>query len=79
MSLNIRVENVIQVLIAGVWYDTPDGLDVDAYELVEGELLVSNGGGFGFRTSEGSFLYGPVSSIQAVRTKPRGDGEDDAP
>jgi hypothetical protein len=86
MSLAINVGEVWRVLLADGWHDVAPSADsnqvssfkLDAYEYVDGDL---SGGqeraagvsvlGFSFSEDGGGQLYGPLTSILAVDTKPR--------
>lgn len=90
MSLQIDVDRVASVLIAGEWYEVVDNsFGLDSYEFGvyypdesylsgKGFDCVHGGGnsgvcaiGFAFRVkhglSETTWMYGPLTAIQAVR------------
>lgn len=86
MSLAIDTDDVTDVLIAGHWYVVKDqSFDLDSYEYVwkkgvgeYGPPLLGGGSedlipatGFGFKDEKGVYTFGPLTSIQAVRTKPK--------
>ena len=82
MSLEIDIDRVSAVLLADGWHDVADvSFMVDAYEYLDfghagghdyppgKAMLLHNGGaGFAFMEPGGQWIYGPVSSILAVRT-----------
>jgi hypothetical protein len=78
MSLRIGVDDISAVLLADGWHNVDpmsnrpgaiSSFDTDAYEFIdsEGDVLFGNGTGFRF-TESGSPLFGPMSSILAVRS-----------
>lgn len=81
MSLRIDVDDVEAVLIAGRWYEVLNqSFDLDAYEFMEDRNLIFTGGDVDTLSSTGYYfitgtsvkpftLKGPVTAIQAVRTK----------
>lgn len=83
MSLSIDTDRVTAVLLADGRHTVKDStFDLDSYEYRWGELRLLSGGqcphvtstGFTFSDDTGSRLYGPVTSILAVRTRHDGDG-----
>ena len=87
MSLYINPGKVTAVLLADGWHDVADdSFDLDAYEYVEPHpdpgrdgLILLGGGqcagvpstGFVFAEVGGGYLFGPLTSIVAVRTAKR--------
>jgi hypothetical protein len=83
MSLAIDIDKVSAVCIGGEWELVADAsFFLDSYEFVwnrggeRRDRMVHGGGasgicstGFGFKTKGGSWIYGPLSAIQAVTTK----------
>lgn len=83
MSLLINAESVAAVLIAGEWHDCePKSFTLDSYEFAEDDgqdaFVLHAGGrsgvcatGFQFTDKRGATVYGPLTSVQAVRTAGR--------
>lgn len=88
MSLSIDVESVTAVLLSDGWMDVADkSFSLDTYEYItldpiDRDLMTLHSGGqygicangFQFKTKDGDWIEGPLSSIQAVRSgvrKPR--------
>ena len=76
MSLSVNPMDVTWVLLEGDahgeesgWWEVEGGLRLDAFEFVDelGEVIHSSGPGFAFRTPTGNWVYGPLSSILAVK------------
>jgi hypothetical protein len=70
MSLAIREQEVVAVLLADGWHEVkPRSFFIDAYEYIHDDGSLSAGGvGFGFHAEdlERGELAGPLSSILAV-------------
>jgi hypothetical protein len=77
MSLAIRTGEVTAVLLADGCHDVIGGtLGLDAYEYVDRDHVAHGGGqGFGFIAADDEILYGPLTAILAVATKPQGASE----
>ena len=81
MSLFINPKAVVEVLLTDGWHDVePGSFDLDSYEFGyeygEGRLATILGGGqadgvcatgFAFEAKTGQTIYGPLTSILAVR------------
>jgi len=84
MSLAIDCDYIKAVLVADEWYEiVPGSFDIDSYEFRDGgvsdesrrKLLLGGGNesmipsrGFVFTKGGGQTFYGPLTSIQMVRT-----------
>lgn len=80
MSLSIDVDEVTAVLLADGWHTVVDeSFTLDAYEFHwQGQLLVGGGTvqgvpstGFEFHGPDGQVWVGPLTSVLAIRRKPR--------
>lgn len=79
MSLKIEVSKVQAVMLGDRWHEVvPGTFDLDAYEYVEGGSTIHGGGSAGvvstgfhfFEDKDERFrISGPITAIQAVRTK----------
>jgi hypothetical protein len=85
MSLQINPGHVTAVLLADGWHHDVKGFDLDAYEYVQphpnpdrdGFILLGGGReplvpatGFLFTEPDGTRLYGPLTSILAIKATP---------
>lgn len=77
MSLYIDVDKVVEVLLVDGWHRVKDeSFDLDSYEMHHDDYVVLPGGaadgvtatGFAFKTSEDHYMYGPLTSVLAVKT-----------
>jgi hypothetical protein len=78
MSLYIDTDKITEVLLTdGEWYEVEDGsFDLDSYEMHwDGRLVLPGGAvdgipatGFTFKTPYEGYIYGPLTSVVAVRT-----------
>jgi len=84
MSLNIPCKRITRVMIGNEWIVCHGQFDIDAYEFVYVDGFPDRGEdfcafrpesgvtyiGFSFETTDGHFLSGPMTAIQAVEWDP---------
>ncbi len=81
MSLAIETAEVTAVLLGDGWHEVADSsFDLDSYEYIHGtdsrgDTVLAHGGGqsgvcatgYVFKEPDGTFTYGPLTAILAVR------------